>query len=58
MKKVLLMLVAGAFLSTTMISCAKKCGTCPAIGNVQICEKDSQAAYDAAKTTCGSAWVD
>lgn len=62
MKKVLLMLVAGAFISTSMISCSK-CGHCEVNGSTtisKICEKDSKTVYDAAKTSCdlqSGTWV-
>jgi hypothetical protein len=57
MKKVLFMLVAGAFMSTSMISC-NKCGECDNSG-VEYCQKDSKTLYDAAKTACtasGGSW--
>ncbi len=61
MKKVFLMLVAGAFLSTSMISCSK-CGHCEVNGTTTIsklCQKDSKTVYDAAQTSCdlqGGTW--
>ena len=61
MKKLLLMLVAGAFLSTSMMSCSK-CGHC-VIGGVsgaKYCQKDSKSAYDNYQTTCtavGGTWA-
>lgn len=54
MKKVLLMLVVGAYLSISITSCSK-CGTCAALSNVKFCAKDNQSAYDAAKATCEAA---
>lgn len=61
MKKVLLMLVAGAFISTSMISCSK-CGACEIGGSkgVEYCQKDNKSAYDSYKTACeaaGGDWV-
>lgn len=57
MKKVFFMLVAGAFISMTTISC-NKCGSCSNVG-VEYCEKDSKTVYDAAKNACslgGGTW--
>lgn len=54
MKKLVLTLVAGAFISASMISC-NKCGTCEFNGvtsGAEICQKDNKAAYDAYKTSC------
>ncbi|MFN8287404.1 MAG: hypothetical protein U0V74_11645 [Chitinophagales bacterium] len=61
MKKVLLMLVAGAFISTSLISCSK-CGHCEVGGTTtitKICQKDSKTLYDAAESSCslqGGTW--
>ncbi|MFN8297527.1 MAG: hypothetical protein U0T75_00380 [Chitinophagales bacterium] len=60
MKKVFLMLVAGAFLSTSMISCSK-CGHCEVSGvsGPKYCQKDSKTVYDAAESSCtaaGGSW--
>jgi hypothetical protein len=60
MKKVLLMLVAGAFISVSMISC-KKCGHCDVSGvtGTKYCEKDNKTAYDLYKSSCtagGGTW--
>lgn len=54
MKKVLLMFVAGAFMSVSMISCSN-CGHCSLAGvavTSKVCKKDDQAAYDNAKAAC------
>jgi hypothetical protein len=60
MKKVLLMLVAGAFMSASMMSCSK-CGHCDYNGtaDAKYCQKDSKTVYDAAKSACdlgGGTW--
>ena len=62
MKKVFLMLIAGAFLSTSLISCSKKCGHCNLNGSTgpQYCSKDNQVVYDAAVSSCatgGGSWT-
>ena len=62
MKKVLLMLAVGAFISTTMISCSKKCGHCSVNGTngPKYCSADNQVIYDAAVSSCatgGGAWI-
>ena len=62
MKKVLLMLVAGAFFSTTMISC-NKCGHCSGgtYPTTEACQKTNKTAYDVAKLACetgGGSWVE
>jgi hypothetical protein len=54
MKKVLLMLVAGAFISMSMVSCKKDCGRCTSAG-AKLCKGD--AGYDLYKSNCGSNWV-
>ena len=56
MKKVLLILAVGAFISTSMISCSKKCGHCNVNGSSgpQYCSTNNHAVYDAAVTTCGT----
>ncbi len=53
MKKVLLMLVAGAFISTSLISCSK-CGHCQGgtYPTTEVCQKTNQTAYDVAKEAC------
>lgn len=61
MKKVLLMLVAGAFISMSMISCSE-CGACEVSGvkGTEYCKKDNASAYDAYKASCtaaGGTWV-
>ena len=61
MKKVFLMLVAGAFISTSMISCTKNCGHCEVNGTVgtRYCATDNQVVYDAAVSSCatgGGSW--
>jgi hypothetical protein len=55
MKKVLLVLVAGAFMSTSLISC-NKCGRCTTggVAGPEYCQKDDRDAYDAYKETCES----
>lgn len=53
MKKVLLTLVAGAFLSMSITSC-KNCGRCTAAGT-KYCKGD--AGYDTYKLACGAAWI-
>jgi hypothetical protein len=62
MKKVLLMLVAGAFISMTTVSC-KKCGHCSVtaggvtVDGAKLCSGDS--GYDTYKSNCtgtGSEW--
>ncbi len=63
MKKVLLSLFAIALISGGLTSC-KKCGKCVDAGVTtipEICEKDGQDAYDAAKSVCsltGGTWED
>lgn len=62
MKKVLFMLVAGVFLSTSMISCSK-CGHCSGgtYPTTEACQKTNDAAYKAAEAAClagGGSWVD
>ena len=53
MKKVLLILVAGAFMSASLISCSK-CGHCQGgtYPNTEFCQKTNKAAYDVAKSGC------
>lgn len=61
MKKVLMVVVAGLFISASASSC-KKCGTCKVNGTssgVEYCAKDNQTVYDAAKLSCeanGGTW--
>ena len=63
MKKVLLMLVAGVLISTSMISCSKtKCGHCDTNGSSgsKVCSSNNKIVYDAAVTSCatgGGSWV-
>ena len=56
MKKLLIMLVAGAFISTSLISCSKKCGHCEVNGSSgpNYCSANNHAVYDAAVTSCGT----
>jgi hypothetical protein len=57
MKKVFLILVAGAFISVSSMSC-NKCGECSNSG-AAVCEKDNKTAYDLAKAACengGGTW--
>lgn len=63
MKKLVLTLVAGAFISASMVSC-NKCGSCEVNGTatgLEYCQKDSKTVYDAAVTSCeaqsGGEWV-
>ena len=53
MKKVLLMFVAGAFLSLSVTSC-KNCGHCGP-GGTKICKGDAD--YETIKLACGPLWV-
>ena len=57
MKKVLLMAVVGAFISTSMVSCSK-CGHCkyasPTAAGAKLCSKDGKSAYDTYKAVCDS----
>jgi len=62
MKKVLFILIAGAFLSTSLISCSKKCGHCNTNGSSgpNYCSSDNHVVYDAAVSSCstgGGTWV-
>lgn len=62
MKKVLMLLVAGVFISTTLISCSKKCGHCEINGTkgVKYCSEENYVVYDAAVASCatgGGTWV-
>ncbi len=62
MKKVIFILVAGAFLSTSLMSCAKKCGHCNTNGTSgpNYCSADNKVVYDAAVSSCatgGGTWV-
>ena len=63
MKKVMVMLVAGAFISTSIISCSNtKCGHCDTNGTSggNLCSRDNKIVYDAAVTSCatgGGSWV-
>lgn len=62
MKKLILILVTSALVSTTMISCSKKCGHCETNGSAgdELCSSDNHAVYDAAVTSCalgGGTWV-
>ncbi len=59
MKKLLLVLVAGVFFSSSITSC-KKCGHCVCNGNAisnKICEKDDKSAYTSSKAVCVSPCV-
>lgn len=58
MKKLVLTLVAGAFISASMVSC-NKCGSCSNGSTGEFCQKDSKVLYDAAKNGCetgGGTW--
>jgi hypothetical protein len=62
MKKLLLMLAVGAFMSTSIISCSKDCGHCNVNGSSgpKYCSANNHAVYDAAVTSCGTGsgtWV-
>jgi hypothetical protein len=62
MKKVLSILAIVAILAGAQSCENKKCGACEVGGvkGTKLCEKDSQAAYDAAKDACekvGGKWV-
>lgn len=51
------MLVAGAFMSASMMSCSK-CGYCDTgagSANTEYCQKDSKTAYDSYKAACEAA---
>ena len=57
MKKVLLVLVVGAFMSTSVISCSNtKCGRCETNGSTggRLCSKDNKVVYDAAVASCAT----
>ncbi len=56
MKKVFLMLVAGAFISMSLVSCSK-CGHCEISGvsGTKYCQKDDKSAYDAYESACKAA---
>ncbi len=63
MKKILFILVAGAFLSTSLISCSKNCGHCNLNGSSgpNYCSANNHVVYDAAVSSCatgGGTWVD
>ena len=62
MKKLLLILVAGAFMSISMNSCSKKCGHCEVNGGSgsKFCSTENHITYDAAVSSCatgGGTWV-
>jgi hypothetical protein len=54
MKKLLILLTAGAFISMSLISCSGKCGRCEVNGTVgtKHCSADNHAVYDAAVASC------
>jgi hypothetical protein len=61
MKKFVIMLVIGGFISTSMMSCTAKCGRCKTNGNLgdRFCTKDNKIVYDAAVASCatgGGTW--
>ncbi|MES2619759.1 MAG: hypothetical protein V4615_02830 [Bacteroidota bacterium] len=62
MKKVLLLLVGGVLISTSMISCSSKCGHCEVNGSSgpEYCSSKNHAVYDAAVSSCvagSGTWV-
>ena len=62
MKKLMIALVLGGFISTSMMSCTSKCGYCNTNGNSgsKFCTSDNKIVYDAAVASCatgGGTWV-
>jgi len=62
MKKLMLIVAAGAFISTSMVSCTKNCGHCEVNGTkgAKFCSTDNHVIYDAAVSSCatgGGTWV-
>jgi hypothetical protein len=63
MKKVLVTLVVGAFMSASLVSCSKTCGHCFVNGSngPNYCSASNHVVYDAAVSSCatgGGTWVD
>jgi hypothetical protein len=62
MKKVFFILMTGALISTSMISCSSKCGHCNTNGSSgnKVCSSNNHIVYDAAVSSCatgGGTWV-